>query len=90
MNAATSSLVASWLTLVVIPEITGIFSGTTGVSSARVLIGPIAGRTRGSRTSVARIPIMHPRTIRIPSLFVSRINHLHFLFFNKLIYCFCF
>jgi hypothetical protein len=93
MKATTSSFVLSSLILVPFAGITGIFSWTSGsagiMASGRIvsraagitgLAGPEAGGVRESRRTVARMPIMHPIPIRMALRFVSREDHLPFIF----------
>jgi hypothetical protein len=77
MNAATSSFVVSWSTVVVVPAATGIFTcmvGIAGSTGVPGITGPDAGCRTGIRTSIARMPMMHPRIMRTASFLVSREN----------------
>jgi hypothetical protein len=88
MKAITSSFVVSESTLVAVPATPEISSLPPGVIGGRVFPGPDAGWARGRRTTVARIPRMHPRIMRMASLFVSREYHLILLFStNRFIGC---
>jgi len=81
MNAATSPFVASRSIAVVFPEATDRSScavGMTGRAGITDVPGPAAGWIAGSRTSMARMPMMHPRMRKTRSFLVSRFGHLLF------------